>query len=118
MQPSMYQNGAPCSKFAGARCLVTGGAGFIAGHLTAALLDAGAQIVLVDEQPLAPDATWNECEQLSARAGAAERQTLFHQLSVGSEEFRRFFKGAGQFDFIFHLAARAYAAGSVEMPVL
>jgi UDP-glucose 4-epimerase len=106
MQRTLHSNGAPRSAFAGARCLVTGGAGFIAGHLIAALLDAGAEVVLVDEQ--LPARRWQ----------AAGRQPEFHQISVGSEEFRRFFRGAGQFDFIFHLAARAYAAGSVETPYL
>jgi UDP-glucose 4-epimerase len=94
------------SSFHGARTLVTGGAGFIARHLTAGLLAVGADVVLVDERPLPssgyPGAAWPES----------------HQLSVGTEPFRRFLQQAGPFDYIFHLAAQAYAADSVGAPML
>src|SRR5262245_46487198 len=101
------------APFSGARTLVTGGAGFVAGHLTAALRDAGAQVVLVDERAPTQEALAHQHPW-----AAVGRRSDCHTLSVGAGEFRHFLRGAEPFDFIFHLAARAYAAGSVETPYL
>jgi UDP-glucose 4-epimerase len=92
------------ATFKGARTLVTGGAGFIAGHLTAALAAAGAEVILVDERPL------------NGLGAHGSTPPALHRLSVGSEEFRHFLADEAPFDYIFHLAARAYAADSVNAP--
>jgi UDP-glucose 4-epimerase len=80
--------------FDGARVLVTGGAGFIAAHLTEALAAAGADLTLADER---------------GRPGCA-------QVRVGTPAFGKFLRERGPFDYLFHLAARAYAADSVRLP--
>lgn len=101
---------APHKVFRGRRALITGGAGFIAGHLAAALLQLDAEVVLVDALPLhewPSDVPWS----------SASRRPEPYQLVVGSAPFRQFLAQAAPFDFIFHLAARAYAAGSVQAPV-
>jgi UDP-glucose 4-epimerase len=41
---------------------------------------------------------------------------MVRPLPVGSEDFRRFFQVEPPFDFIFHLAGRATATGSVKVP--
>lgn len=93
-------------NFDGQRVLVTGGAGFIPSHLVRALLMAGANVVLVDAQPIDVDALYSY----------AHGRVQAVQAAVGTATFQRFF-AAQPFDYIFHLAARAYAAGSVQAPV-
>lgn len=98
--------GAPALRavFGGARVLVTGGGGFIARHLTSQLLAMGAEVVLVgSHSPLPSTAARGDWPPL-------------HQLSVGDEAFGRFLERAGPFDYIFHLAARTHATGSVSEP--
>ncbi|MBC8162835.1 MAG: NAD-dependent epimerase/dehydratase family protein [Roseiflexaceae bacterium] len=93
-------------SFVGRRVLVTGGAGFIPSHLTLALLSAGADVVLVDAQPI-------DLERMYSHAPGRVDAV---QVAVGTPAFQQFF-AAQSFDYIFHLAARAYAAGSVQAPV-
>jgi UDP-glucose 4-epimerase len=81
--------------FAGARALITGGAGFIAGHLASALRQCGAEVTLVD----------------------AQRGPGCVQLHVGTPALGRLLRACGPFDYMFHLAARAYAADSVQLPM-
>lgn len=88
----------------GAHVLVTGGAGFIGGYLTAALQAAGASVMRVDHHPDRP------------HPALPNGGPPLHQLSVGSAAFREFLRTAGPFDMLFHLAGRAYAAASVDDP--
>lgn len=88
--------------FAGRRVLVTGARGFIAGHLADALDALGARLALVDEAP----------------APAPDDRPDALRLTVGEAPFSAWLEQAEPFDFIFHLAGRAYAAGSVATPTL
>ncbi|NTU79345.1 MAG: NAD-dependent epimerase/dehydratase family protein [Chloroflexales bacterium] len=97
--------------FAGARVLVTGGAGFIAGHLAAALCDLGAEVLLVDERPAVSS---TRARQLLARCPT--RQLRSRECRLGTPAFHKLYADEASFDYIFHLAARAYAAGSVAAP--
>jgi UDP-glucose 4-epimerase len=89
--------------FCGARVLITGAAGFIAGHLASALLASGAELILLDERPITVPELVDGASQIAS-------------LGVGSEEFRQFLGQMRPPDYLFHLAARAYAAGSVGEP--
>ena len=90
--------------FGGARVLLTGGAGFIAGHLAEALVKNGAEVTLVDRRTRPhPGSLRRACRHI-------------HALSVGSPSFGKLLAADGPYDYIFHLAARAYAAGSVVQP--
>ena len=101
------------AAFDGARALVTGGAGFIAGHLAIQLRELGAHVLLVDERPIASSELW--CQRL---AHLPSRQVATRQARVGTPGFGRFYDDEAPFDYIFHLAGRAYAAGSVTTPEL
>jgi UDP-glucose 4-epimerase len=91
------------AAFSGARALVTGGNGFIASHVVDSLLRLGAKVTTVDLRP----------SDEAPRPGLQRRRG-----DVAGEAFGRLLREEGPFDYLFHLAARAYAAGSVQEPLL
>jgi UDP-glucose 4-epimerase len=92
-------------------------------NLSRALPGLGAEVVLVDERTFAPYTQPARTNGLPAVRYTlrGEHTTaplpLAYQVSVGTEPFRHFFAHAEPFDYIFHLAAHAYAAGSVQAPM-
>lgn len=87
-----------------ARYLVSGGAGYVGSHLVLTLLDAGHDVVVVDDlstghrDAVAPGATF-------IQASLAERQRL-------AEIF-----AAWKFDAVFHLAALSLVGESMAQPL-
>jgi UDP-glucose 4-epimerase len=76
------------------RCLVTGGAGFIGGHLTRALLDGGHEVVVLD------DMSGGFADNVDPRARLVEGSIVDAELVDGlfaAERFKR----------VYHLAAYA-----------
>lgn len=106
--------------FAAARVLVTGGAGFIASHLIEALISCGADVTVVDSRLTPHDPPlehgWQPIRYRRGTPGST--QLHVHAIAVGTEVFHRFLQNEPPFDYIFHLAARAYAAASVDTPRL
>ena len=79
--------------FRGSRALVTGGAGFIGSHLSHALAELGAKVVVIDDlsggskENLAPGAEFIEASILDGRAvtrAVAGCRFVFHQAALGS----------------------------------
>jgi UDP-glucose 4-epimerase len=77
-----------------ARCLVTGGAGFMGAHLTRSLLERGHEVVAVD------DLSGGFAENVDDRAEFVEASITDH------EAIDRLFARAG-FEHVYHLAAYA-----------
>ncbi|HSU67280.1 MAG TPA: NAD-dependent epimerase/dehydratase family protein [Tepidisphaeraceae bacterium] len=93
------------SHFAGARVLVTGGAGFIGSHLSEALCKLGAKVVVVD------DLSGGSKDNLKA-FGPVE----FHQGSILDRELLA--RITQDCRYVFHLAALGSVPRSVEQPRL
>jgi UDP-glucose 4-epimerase len=86
-----------------ARAVVTGGAGFIGSHVVDRLLEAGTEVVVVD------DLSTGRRENLPAGVD-------FHHADVRDAEAMRSVVGAARPDAVVHLAARASVTRSVEAP--
>ncbi|MBN1424997.1 NAD-dependent epimerase/dehydratase family protein [Candidatus Fermentibacteria bacterium] len=85
------------------RVLVTGGAGFIGSHIQDALLDAGHEVVVVD------DLSTGHRENVSERA-------RFYQLDIRDERLREVFS-SHEPEAVFHLAAQMDVRRSVREPI-
>jgi UDP-glucose 4-epimerase len=92
--------------FAGAKCLVTGGLGFIGSNLTLALMDAGAQVTVVDR--LEP----RHGGRIGNLDGAAPRTVIADISDVGAVS-----EPAAEADFVFNLAGQVSHIDSMEAPV-
>ncbi len=96
-------------SFRGARALVTGGAGFIGSHLSEALLDLSASVVVLD------DLSGGDEQNLAAFSGRAGDALRFENGSILDRPLLDSLMGGC--DFVFHQAAWGSVPRSVEMPV-
>jgi nucleoside-diphosphate-sugar epimerase len=92
--------------FAGSRVCVTGGAGFIGSHLVDALVDIGADVVVID------DLSTGSVANLAASAG---RITLLRESILRPERWAGAVAGCRQ---VFHLAALGSVPRSIVEPEL
>lgn len=91
--------------------LVTGGCGFIGSHQSVNLLQAGHEVVIVD------DLSNSEADVLDRIADLGGRAPRFHQLDVrDTDAVARVLADAGCTDII-HFAGRKHVAESMEVPV-
>ena len=95
--------------FAGSRALVTGGAGFIGSHLTEALLDLGAEVVVIDDLSGGDTGNFDDYkdkagDRLRFVEGSILDETLVGKLSEGVR-------------YVFHQAALGSVPRSVAEPV-
>ncbi len=85
-----------------AKCIVTGGAGFIGSHITDKLIDIGHDVHVVDNLLLGKEEFVNE-------------KATFHKVDIRSiEELQNIFDGA---DVVFHQAADPRLPVSIEDPI-
>jgi nucleoside-diphosphate-sugar epimerase len=95
-------------SFAGARTLVTGGAGFIGSHLAEALIDLNAQVIVLD------DLTGGAVANLdSFRDRAGSRLRFVEGSILDGKLLGELFAGCR---YVFHQAAWGSVPRSVEMP--
>jgi UDP-glucose 4-epimerase len=95
--------------FAGTRALVTGGAGFIGSHLTEALIDLGAQVVVLDDLSGGDVGNFDEYkdragDRLNFIEGSILDEKLVGETVAGCR-------------YVFHQAALGSVPKSVEQPV-
>ncbi len=93
--------------------LVTGAAGFIASNVVSQLIDAGHQVVGVDNLNDAYDVLLKK-HRMSHLEGKKDYQ--FHHLDLEDREGLRKIFAANQFDGVLNLAARAGVRYSMENP--
>ena len=92
--------------------LVTGGTGYIGSHTTVALIEAGYEVVIVD------NLSNSERSVLSGIRKITGRTVPFHKVDCGSlAALRRVFARHG-FDAVIHFAASKAVGESVEQPLI
>lgn len=102
--------------FAGSRALVTGGAGFIGSHLTEALIDLGAEVVVLD------DLSGGDIDNFKDYKERAEDRLTFVKGSILDADLVNELTsgvtfGGGGVRYVFHQAALGSVPRSVNQPV-
>lgn len=97
-------------RFENTRALVTGGAGFIGSHLSEALIDLGASVVVID------DLSGGDVENFDTYKGRAGDRLSFVEGSILDTGLLA--KLTDGCDYVFHQAALGSVPRSVELPVL
>ncbi len=92
----------------GARCLVTGGAGFIGSHLADALVSRGAEVIALDDLS-------NGRETNLAQSADSGRLAFVRGSILDAELLRRVMHGCR---FVFHQAALGSVPRSIKEPAL
>ncbi len=94
------------------RILVTGGTGFIGSHTAVALMQAGYEVVIVD------NLANSFMEVVDGIEKIVGKRPEFHQFDISEKDaFAGFMANAGHFDGIIHFAAYKAVGESVEMPL-
>lgn len=96
------------SHYVGRRVCVTGGAGFIGGHLVDALLLLGAQVSIID------DLSSSDAEHLAALVESSRGAARFIYGSILDPDALR--DAVARADIVFHLAAMTSVPRSLEEP--
>lgn len=85
------------------KVLVTGGAGFIGSHVTDRLIDAGVEVVVLDNLP-------------SGKRESVNPRARLHEADIGGEGIRALFERE-RFDCVDHHAAQMNVRRSVDDPI-
>ncbi|MDA3791157.1 MAG: NAD-dependent epimerase/dehydratase family protein [Desulfobacula sp.] len=87
----------------GKKVVVTGGAGFIGSHLVDALLENGAEVVIIDD--------------LSASSiGNVNKKAVFYEVNIIDDSIEEIFRKESP-EIVFHLASNTNVPRSIEYPL-
>ena len=93
------------------RILVTGGTGYIGSHTTLALLEAGHDVVVVDNLANSSEESLRRVQELAGRKAAFHKVDLLDEVRLG-EVF-----GAERVDAVIHFAGLKAVGESVDQPL-
>lgn len=95
------------------RVLLAGGAGYVGTHTAIALLDAGHDVVLLDDLTNTSGIVTERIHQITGK-----RAPLVAGNAANVEDVERAFDDHGPFDSIMHFAAKKAVGESVEQPLM
>ena len=96
-----------------ARCLITGGAGFLGHHLTQHIMkNTDWEVVIFDKLSYAS----NGLERLKEIGALSSRRVSYFTVDISQPISEGVEKEAGGFDYIFHLAAESHVDNSIADP--
>lgn len=99
------------------RVVVTGGAGYIGGHLTMLLLDQAGDVEIHIVDDLSRGNMKNVRRLLAHAEPLPGKRVEFHEFEVGNQQKMQDLLTKHNIEVVFHFAGFAYASESVEFPL-